>query len=217
MVSENVIMDVLKKMQEYFGKKLTPDIISLYVEHLEKFNEEKFKAASVRLMLEFQQTSTTPFPLIRDFLVMCGEDSKTKAVNIVTAVKKAAEALGQYESVTFGDPALHSVIRRYGGWPTVVLWGEKDWQLHERNFIAAYEGAVKAKLQEGYCKGLCEIENGLNGFPSPAPFLVDKNTGRIMQAPDKVKEPRELITERTKNDGTGSIRGILAGNNVYAA
>jgi len=226
MANKRIIVEVLTKMQEYFGKTLKPDIIEIYIEHLAGMNEDKFKTASARIMLEFEQTSVKPFPLIRDFLLMSGEDIKSKAINVITAVKRAAENLGQYESVDFGDPALHSVIRRYGGWIEIVMWGEKDWQLHERNFIEAYKSAVLSELKENYCKGLHEISNGLNGFDRIGPYMVCNKTGKVLKEPEKIKQLKTVFvnvkqlehkTGESNYDIKGDIRGIIARNNFHIA
>ena len=140
-------------------------------------------------MTDFTPTSTKPFPLIKDFLDFCGKDIKTEAINAVSIVKKTAERLGQYASVDFENMALHSVINRYGGWVEIVCWGEKEWSLHERNFISAYEAAKKSNLPAvSHLPGLCEKENSLKGLTYEKPFRIEAHTGKMLSIPKPINE-----------------------------
>jgi len=177
MVKREKILSCLAKLQKYFGRSLDPEIQSLYVERLEKLEDIAFEKAMVRVIDEFGPTSQNPFPLIKDILALCGQDGHTQAVNAVYIVKEAARRIGQYQSVDFGDSALHAVIKRYGGWPEVVLWGESEWRFRERNFITAYEAAVLSGIGPDYCPGMMEIDNTNDGFAFPAPIKI--NSGPI--------------------------------------
>ena len=174
MLTKQIIFETLAKMEQYFGKILTPEVRNMYVEHLKALDESKFIASSLRIMSEFNPTSTKPFPLIRDFLEMCGEDGKTRAVNIVSKVRRMIENKGQYVSVDFGDTALHSVIERYGGWVDMVNNNtDKWWSLHEKNFIQAYDSAWRSGLEgPDHVVGLLEMENSKNGF-TPENLIKD--------------------------------------------
>lgn len=161
-----IIYEVLGRFQEYFGKSLKPEIQALYIEHLEKIDEDKFKIASVKLLREFEPTSTKPFPLIKDFMEMIGLDGRTEAINIVSLVRNTIEKIGQYHSINFNNRALHSVIERYGGWVDMVNNNTDEWwSLHERNFITAYEAAKRSGLEgPEYLMGLLEIDNRMKGI-----------------------------------------------------
>jgi len=184
MASERLILETLARMEKYYGRTLDPDVRLMYVDRLKSLEESSFKNAAVILIDSFQQTSTKPFPLIADFLSACGEDGRTRAINIVGAVRKACE-LGQYVSVDFGDRALHNVIMRYGGWLEIVnndhdMW----WSLHERNFIAAYESARSANIEgPAHLEGLVELENRKNGFPFENPYRVCSKSGNVLTKP----------------------------------
>jgi len=159
-----IIFEVLGRFQEYFGKKLTPEMQATYIEHLENMNEDKFKLASINLIKSFEPTTAKPFPLIGDFLKACGEDLETKSINIVSLVRKKAE--DAYQSIDFGDRHLHSVIMRYGGWIELCNNNTDEWwSLHERNFINAYRSAVTADIQgPEYLQGILEIDNLQKGL-----------------------------------------------------
>ena len=165
MVPVRKIADVLVKIQKALGVTIGPDRIAIYIEHLQNMEESDFQAAAVRLMSEFRPTSTVPFPLIRDFLEMAGQDGKTKAVNVVATLRKDMERLGQYQNYHPNDRALTNVIMRYGGWVDMVNNNTDEWwSLHERNFITAYEAAKRSGFEGPvFVKGLHRIENEHNG------------------------------------------------------
>lgn len=209
MIDRAIFFKVMATVQQYFGKNLEQDVLDLYWNSLKQFTLEEFQTASTNIMQEFNPTSAKPFPLIRDFRAMCGKDGETRAVNIISLVKAAAKKYGQYESIDFDDLALHSVIERYGGWPDIVLWSEKDWQFHERNFIAAYKAAQSAKMAGPYyVMGLVEIANRAAGEAVSEPIAV---------AGPNVGMPRTPISEISREKRTGipirgnqSIRDLLS-------
>ena len=163
---KQLIMETLAKMQKYFGKKLDTDTYQIYIEQLSDFTEQEFKTASVKIMRNFEPTSTKPFPLVKDFLYYIGKDDKSVAVNIVTDLRRSMEQLGQYASFDLGDPSLAATIRRYGGWEEMVLNNTDEWwSLHERNFITAYESARRSGMTaETRIIGQFERDNRAKGY-----------------------------------------------------
>ena len=192
MTDKKIVLDTLGTIQKYFGKVLVDEVLEIYIERLAKLDEKDFKAASVRIMDGFSPTSTNPFPLIKDFLEAVGLDGRSRAVNIVSVVRHKIEELGQYESADFGDPALHSVIKRYGGWVEMVLNNtDQWWSLHERNFISAYESALKSGFGgPKRLKGLHEIDNSQAGF-TPDILEAKGIKPRICGFDDEVKRISE--------------------------
>lgn len=189
MLDNPTILTCLGKLEEFFGHQLSPDVRNMYVEHLRDLSEDDFKKSVVMVMREFKPTSARPFPLVADILEMCGQDSQSKAVNVVTMVKEAAEKYGQYRSMDFGDRAIHSVIKRYGGWEKVVFWGEKDWQFHERNFIAAYKAAKAAGIGPDHVAGLVEIDSKMNGYDVKPPVLLTGQRTLSLAASQPANQP----------------------------
>jgi len=180
MVDRKVIYECLGRLQEYFGKELKPEIQKMYIDRIEKLDLDKFKTAMVRIVDEYQPTATNPFPLIKDILEFCGESGQTKAINIIAVVKMACIKHGQYESVNFEDSALHSVIRRYGGWPEVVLWTERDWGFREKSFIEAYKAAHAESHNISHLPGLIEIERDKDGYKLPEPIQIQGGKQKLI-------------------------------------
>ncbi len=202
-ITKAVFLMVFLKVQKYFGKVISDEIIEVYWDALNQMTENQFKKASIKIMSEFQPSTAIPFPLIKNFLEFAGLDGKTQAVNIITKLRAALEQMGQYPSVNLGDRFLHGVINRYGGWADMVNQNTDEWwSLHERNFITAYQ-AAKSSGFEGpeYLVGVHEQTNRHSGFtperliddginPKTCGYLIDVKTKRI-DAPktEEIKKP----------------------------
>lgn len=131
-------------LQKLFGKKLEPDVMSIFWNALKGMSDEQFKESISNIVQTFIPTSTTPFPVVAHFMAKSTISPKAKAHAAVEAVKLAAENIGAYQTVSFGDRALHSVIERFGGWQTIARWGE-EWKYQEKNFMEAYLAAYEYK------------------------------------------------------------------------
>ena len=72
--------------------------------------------------------------------------------------------IGNYGSVEFDDPVIHSVIEAMGGWVQFQNVHVNEWKWRRTEFERLY--AVKEKLKDHptYCPGLFEIQNGARGF-----------------------------------------------------
>ena len=167
-----MFFNYMAKLQEYFGKKLDDSVIDVYWQGLGELPEEKFRMAVKNIFTDFVPTSTTPFPLVSHFLKYCGEGTETKAINVISVLKNAVFKYGPYQSVTFGDRALHSVIERYGGWQTICNWTNEDWGFNEKRFIEAYKAAQISEYGKDYLAGIHEIENAGKGFDEKQIFKV---------------------------------------------
>lgn len=217
MNEQQILFEALAKLEKYFGKTLDTEVKAMYVEHLERLPLDKFKAACVRIMADWSPTATKPFPLIADFLAYCGESQETQAVNVVGAVRRAAETLGQYPSVDFRDRALHAAVERYDGWPAIVVNGTDEWwTMHERNFITAYRSAKLAGVNgAAHLAGLHEIENISQKQAIEKPYVVSAITGEVLSVPipigEIVKEARRQIGGPSKAPyNRQSVRELLA-------
>jgi hypothetical protein len=159
-MNRNEFVTAMIPLQKYFGKNLEPEVFELYWMRLGKITVEIFNKMTANLIDTYRSTSQNPFPLISDFLSAVGLSGENRAQAAVTAVKNAVEKWGAWYSVDFGDPALHAVINRFGGWPEICSWGNSgQWQYNEKKFIDAYESAVSCGESSSPVEGNFEIGN----------------------------------------------------------
>lgn len=82
-----------------------------------------------------------------------------------TRVEAAAQAIGGYASVDFGDPVLHATVAQLGGWPEVAAWGSLDFRgygFKRAEFLATY-GLFRRRGTIGPARlaGIAEVTNAL--------------------------------------------------------
>jgi len=153
-------MASMVSLQAYFGKTIADEVLDMYFTNLEHYTDEVFAHALVNLFHNFHPSSTVPFPLISDFIEAIGDTAENRAQLAVMAVKRAAESIGSYRSVDFGDPALHATINRFGGWPEIANWANHGkWEFQEKNFMRAYISAYESGEEDQPVMGNFEIDN----------------------------------------------------------
>jgi len=159
MIKENFITQI-SAMQAYYGKNIKSEIVALYWNSLKDISDELFNSMVSYIMENFIPSSQVPFPLIAHFKGAAGLSGESRVQSAITTIKQAVERFGAYKSVDFGDPALHAVINRFGGWPEICSWGNKgEWKFQEKNFLNAYKCALESNENAGPVSGLFEIDN----------------------------------------------------------
>ena len=169
-----------------FGKQLTDDVLAVYWDNLKQYDDAQFAVASKVLLDTFVPSAACPFPVIAHFKIAIGDDLETRAQTALSAVFNAIREHGAYDSVDFGDGALHAVILRYGGWPALCQYEKDDakwWDVNEGRFIAAYKAAVKYGENAEYPTGLIEQANRMSGHVRfiPGPVLCGQAKRRQIE------------------------------------
>jgi hypothetical protein len=198
-------------MQKIFGAKIADDILTVYWNLMKDFSDEEFNGIQQRLISDFIPTSQVPFPLPAHFLAAAGKSGESRAKLAVNAVIKASYEIDSYYTVSFGDPALHETIDRFGGWPVVCRWTLEDWRYQEKSFIACYEAALISNNGAGKCPGLFEIENADKTLDAIQKQITDKFNAVRYYRWTGFNRQIETQPEQRKNiqhrDGKG-IQGI---------
>lgn len=148
-------------LQKYYGHQLDDLVYKVYYKKLAHISDENFDSCVNKITeSSFRPTSKNPFPLIADFLKQVGESLDDRAINVTSHVKIAIKRHGAYESINFGDTALHYTIRGYGGWQEMCKWSNNDWKMKETAFINAYKAATKINTsEEQHLVGIHETNN----------------------------------------------------------
>lgn len=179
-MTEEKFLTGMAVLYTLYGKTLSDDALKLYRNILRKFSDEQFEKMLENITMSFKPTSQVPFPLPVHFTESIGLSSENRAQAAVTAVKNAAERWGAWSTVDFGDPALHAVINRFGGWPEVCSWGNAgQWKFTETKFMEAYEAAVVCGESASPCAGNHELENLGKDTAGWTPFKIEINKKNI--------------------------------------
>jgi hypothetical protein len=146
---------------------------------LKHMANEEFHIAVVGIIREFIQYGKNDFPLISHFLKFCSSDAQGQAVRAISTLKACIRSIGKYESVSFGDSALHAVVEGFGGWPAVCAFSDSDWNVNEGRMIEAY----KTRFQSGFTtddnshlSGISEKDAGFYRL-----YQVDGKTCQLLQ------------------------------------
>lgn len=160
-MTEEIFKSAIGYLQVLFGV-ITAEKFSAYWQAIKHIEDESFKRSVSEIIKSFHPTSTEPFPSPSRFESACGNDEETRVQLAVAAVKSAASRVGVYRSVSFGDRALHAVIERFGGWPSVAKWGDDEWKFQESKFIAGYRSEIHAGINgPSHLSGLQEEDYNL--------------------------------------------------------
>lgn len=153
-------LDGILGLQVLFGHMLSDSVVGMYMDALKDLSDEQIERAVRYQIANFEPTSAKPFPVPADFFKAIGNSEPDMAQEAIRRLRKATQDHGAYKSVSFGDPALHATIERFGGWCAVCRWSDDDWKINTKSFIAGYQSAVRNHTKgPKYLAGITEIEN----------------------------------------------------------
>jgi hypothetical protein len=199
-------------LMKLFGMKIDDQIYRTYWELLKSFSDDEYKTIHEKIISSFVPTNQVPFPLPYHFLSASGRDGESRSKLAILAVIKASSMQSIYNSISFGDAALHETIERFGGWPAVACWSDEDWQFKEKNFIATYEAAQICNQGISKCRGIVEFENDTKKIEPERMKIINKNNKTVYfrwsgfdskLIENKKEEPEAIVdfSEFTKNIG----------------
>lgn len=136
--------------------------------------------------------------------------------------KQAIWHNGSFDSVAFGDPAIHWAILKMGGWERVAReyeqmddrdlgFREKDFrQLYERGLIvASFDNAPGKERVPRYLWGECERNNRVNGFTLDHTPIYEVDKARKLDR--RLHKSEVAALESTEAQCISPIAGKAAG------
>ena len=134
MKNEIKFKEYMTMLCELHDKILSDMMKDLYWKVLEPFTDEQCEKAFKEIIY-----SNKFFPKPADFKeILCG-----KIKNIATSkwidVFNAVARVGNYYSVKFSDPVIHSVINAMGGWPKLCEMTNDEAKWKQKEFERLYE------------------------------------------------------------------------------
>ena len=145
---------------ELHDKTLSKLLTDLYWKILKPYTNEQCEAAFKELIY-----SSKFFPKPADFKdILCG-----KIKNIATEkwldVLRAVSVIGNYKSVRFADPVIHSVINAMGGWQQLCMMQKDEEKWKQKEFERLYEViSQRGGKHPEYLPGAHEMENARTGY-----------------------------------------------------
>jgi hypothetical protein len=157
-----------------YNEKYKKEVKQFMWKRFKGLSDEEFSKCCERVFDTFVPTNKVPLPLIPHFLGVVDYTDNDKAITAIEKVKYTSMKIGQYESINFGDIALHRTIEYFGGWPVVTMWGETDWQYNEKKFQETYKTFLKTSHGDKLyiLVGLHEESNRINGYEIAPPKRI---------------------------------------------
>lgn len=174
---------ILTGLAEIFDNELSPMKISLYYGALQDLDLSQIKAAASHIA-----NTATFFPKPVDFRNAINGNQDEVAIAAWEKVLKAKSKAGQYQSVKFDDPVIHTVIKLMGGWGAVCrLEGHDDEKWQRIDFEKTYKAMQGcSKDHPLYLPGVSEIQNGAQGFSSKKEVMAIGEKVELLRLEEKV-------------------------------
>lgn len=164
MENREMFLEYMTALGEYHRTKVSKVLMDIYWTGLEPYTDEQCKKAFDLCFTE--ETYGFPkIPVMKKFMGVC-EDYKTdeaKASIAWTEVDNAVRTVGNYASVQFSDPVIHSVIKAMGGWSTLCQCTNDEWKWKRVEFEKLYPTMAKRGGHDGYLIGDAEQSQRIRG------------------------------------------------------
>lgn len=151
--------EYLATLCELHDRTMSKLLTDLYWKVLEPFSDEECEAAFKEIIYENKF-----FPKPADFRDILLGKKANKATLAWLEVLNSVARIGNYQSVKFDDPAIHSVINAMGGWPQLCMMEKSEEKWKQKEFERLYDViSARAGKHPDYLVGTCEQENFKTG------------------------------------------------------
>ena len=160
---------ILTGLAAMFDRPLTALIRDMYFTALSGLTIEQVNIAGNQLA-----RIATFFPKPVDFINAIQGNIETATIGAWEKVLKAKSKAGQYQSVKFDDPVIHSTIKLMGGWGAVCRMENHDDEKWQRiDFEKTYKAMQGLnKNHPEYLPGAAEIDNEKRGIEFKKPVMM---------------------------------------------
>jgi len=170
---KNAFGEILISLGEYYGKNVTPSLISMYWQGLARYDIAAIQQAFNR---HVNNPDTGQYmPKIADVSKMLGGTSNDRAMGAWSKVDKAVRQVGTHRSVVFDDPLIHRVLQEMGGWIGMGQKTEDEWPFVAKEFENRYRGYAMRGERPEYppvLTGIADATNARGGFKTEQPMLI---------------------------------------------
>lgn len=145
---------------ELHDKTMSKILIDLFWKVLEPFTDEQCEKA-------FQNVIMTArfFPKPVDMIEVISGKREHESTRAWLTAYDAIVKIGNYGSVKFSDPVIHSVIEFFGGWPKFCEMTNDEVKWKQKEFEKLYQVmSAREGKHPVYLPGTTEIENSREGW-----------------------------------------------------
>ncbi len=192
---------MLEALGEYYGKPITPAVVSIYWNGLSAYSLDEVKTA---FNLHAKNPDSGQFmPKIADVEKFLHGNTSTQAMQAWLIVYNAVQQHGTYRSVSFDDPLINQVVMDMGGWPAIGLIDDDELPFKIREFEKRYMAYLQKKpdAPAPYLLGVAAFANRKSGQTDSA---AEPNYIRIAcntPESEKARTRKQIVQEFTTEAG----------------
>ncbi len=172
--------DLMMALAEVFDNGREPSAVKveIYFKALERFGISEIDKA-VSNMINTRVFASFPKPA--EIIQEIDGSAEEAALKAWSKVSYAMKHVGQYESVVFDDPVIHSVIEAMGGWHQMQEPNAYHPVFSQKEFMNLYPIKARCGNHPEKCMGLFEdtMAGGYKDFIKPSVRIGADNTGEI--------------------------------------
>jgi len=155
MKNEVKFKEYMATLCELYDRQISKLLTDLYWKILEPFTDEQCEEAFKEIIY-----SCRFFPKPADFLDVLQGKKQHQATAAWLKVLNAVARIGNYQSVKFSDPVIHSVINAMGGWPQLCMMSNDEVKWKQKEFERLYEVlSERGGKHPEYLPGASEMSN----------------------------------------------------------
>jgi Domain of unknown function (DUF6475) len=153
--------EYLAMLCELHDRTMSKMLTDLYWKVLEPFTNEQCEDAFKELIY-----SSKYFPKPSDFMDIMRGKKESRAIQAWMDAVNAVRKVGNYQSVTFADNVIHSVIVQMGGWVQLCTMTTEDEKWKQKEFERLYNilSEFPRAAHITYLPGTLEIDNNARGY-----------------------------------------------------
>lgn len=174
MLDANLFQSKMAMLGEMYNKKMTGALLDGYWMVLCDMSDEEF-VGSIKAILSGRKFESFPKPA--EILDFAKPDLESIATIAWSDVERAIYKAGKYESVSFEDRIVNSVIDALGGWVFICSQDISEMKWLKKEFVKLYSIHSKREEHPTHLIGIAERENGKTNV---IPIV---KAGYIVQAP----------------------------------
>lgn len=160
MKNEIKFKEYLATLCELHDRTMSKLLTDLYWKVLEPFTDDECEKAFQDIIY-----SNKFFPKPVDFIEVLRGKKQNVATEAWLITLESVKRIGNYQSVKFADPVIHSVVQAMGGWPQLCMMETVDEKWKQKEFERLYEViASREGKHPDYLPGTTEMENFKTGF-----------------------------------------------------
>lgn len=128
---------ILEALTEAFTPGGKPSTIrsEVYFKGLEDMPIEAVEASAWHLI---RTRKTASFPKVGEIREARQGNIEDQAIIAVDRIDHAIRTVGNYQSVQFDDPLIHSVVQALGGWIRLGQVSEEEWKWMRKDAVRLY-------------------------------------------------------------------------------